>query len=308
MRNNEETRFHSRNFYQGKYDFRALIQSEPGLIDHIIRKTNGDPFIDFSNPHAVQALNKACLRLYCGINEWKVNDDFLCPGIPGRADYIHHLADLIESEQSSTADDQSIRILDIGTGGNAIYALLAASLYKWKVVASEVNPQAIDHAQSIVSQNNNLCEQIEIRRQMDSNSIFNGIIQTNEYFHATVCNPPFYANDELAHTANEKKQSAQRLRSLPHSDGKRTFQGTTSELHYPGGEVAFIRKMIDESKQYATLVKYFTTLVSRSGTLKQLEPILKKQSNCKHQIIPMQHGNKRTRILVWSYQVRNDLR
>ena len=57
-----------------------------------------DLSIDFFNPKAVKMLNKALLKQYYNIDNWNIPADNLCPPIPGRADYIHHIADLLGSK------------------------------------------------------------------------------------------------------------------------------------------------------------------------------------------------------------------
>jgi 23S rRNA (adenine1618-N6)-methyltransferase len=49
--------------------------------------------IDFSDPEAVKSLNQALLISYYDIQMGYSH--YLCPPIPGRADYIHYIADLL---------------------------------------------------------------------------------------------------------------------------------------------------------------------------------------------------------------------
>jgi hypothetical protein len=55
--------------------------------------------IDFSDPYAVKALNKSLLTSYYNIKNWDIPEFYLCP--PGRADYIHYVADLIATTNNS---------------------------------------------------------------------------------------------------------------------------------------------------------------------------------------------------------------
>ncbi|MFO6285112.1 RlmF-related methyltransferase, partial [Pseudomonas aeruginosa] len=71
---------------------------------------------------------------------------FLCPQVPGRADLIHHLADLLAGDSGEVPKDATI--LDIGTGANLIYPLIGAHEYGWRFTASESNPQAPASAQA----------------------------------------------------------------------------------------------------------------------------------------------------------------
>ena len=91
----KKSRLHFRNKNRDKYDLGALITSNPELKNYIIPNKFGVKSVDFSNPLAVKILNKALLNHYYGIKNWEFPDENLCPPIPGRADYIHHIADLL---------------------------------------------------------------------------------------------------------------------------------------------------------------------------------------------------------------------
>ena len=56
----------------------------------------------------------------------------------------------------------------------------------------------------------------------------------------------------------------------PAEDGALNFGGQQQELWCEGGEVAFILRMIAESKGFGRQVKWFTTLVSRGDNLPPL--------------------------------------
>ena len=58
---------HERNFHNDRYDFKALIQSEPSLNEFVKPNKYGDLSIDFANPQAVIALNKALLSFFMGL-------------------------------------------------------------------------------------------------------------------------------------------------------------------------------------------------------------------------------------------------
>jgi 23S rRNA (adenine1618-N6)-methyltransferase len=86
---------HERNAHRAGYDFAALTRALPELARHVRLNPNGGETIDFADPAAVLALNRALLRHHYGVTEWEVPAGFLCPPIPSRADYLHYLADLL---------------------------------------------------------------------------------------------------------------------------------------------------------------------------------------------------------------------
>jgi len=88
----EKSRLHPRNKHRERYDFKLLIESSPELAQFVKMNIYNDESIDFFNPDAVKALNKALLKYFYDIENWDIPEGYLCPPIPGRADYIHHIA------------------------------------------------------------------------------------------------------------------------------------------------------------------------------------------------------------------------
>src|SRR3970040_618445 len=86
---------HPRNRHQGRYDFARLTRPCPELSAFLVTTPAGEASIDFSAPDAIRALNRALLQADYGIAHWGVPDGYLVPPIPGRADYLHGLADLL---------------------------------------------------------------------------------------------------------------------------------------------------------------------------------------------------------------------
>src|SRR3569832_1952774 len=90
--------FHPRNKHQGRYDFNVLVACNPELQAFLKQNAyQGEP-IDFFDPRAVKALNEALLISFYGVSNWNIPADYLCPPVPGRADYIHHIADLLATD------------------------------------------------------------------------------------------------------------------------------------------------------------------------------------------------------------------
>ena len=121
-RNTTKTNLHQKNKNREQYDLTELIKIRPELKKHITPNKYGEDSIKFSDPAAVKALNKALLHHYYGVENWDFPDTNLCPPIPGRADYIHYMADLL-------GDKEDINCLDIGVGANCIYPVLGISEY-----------------------------------------------------------------------------------------------------------------------------------------------------------------------------------
>lgn len=286
---------HPRNKHKEGYDFKSLTVTLPELKGFVHQNKFGNESIDFANPDAVRALNKALLKQYYSIDYYEIPKTNLCPPIPGRVDYIHHVADVISQ---SLVNEKNIRILDIGTGANCIYPILGHQEYGWDFVGTEIDKPAIQTAQKILNNNTSVKEHIEIRLQENKRQIFKGIIQPKEHFDITICNPPFHNSREEATRGTQRKLKnlGQEVASKPVLN----FGGQNNELWYEGGELAFITNMIYESVHFKTQCTLFSSLVSKKEHLKPLLNILKKV-NASHQIIDMNQGNKVSRILVWKF-------
>jgi 23S rRNA (adenine1618-N6)-methyltransferase len=280
---------HPRNRFNGRYDFPQLIMCAPALAAFVKVNAHGDDSIDYADPQAVKALNAALLRQAYGVPHWDIPPGALCPPIPGRSDYIHHLADLIGLRRGA-----SVRVLDIGTGANCIYPLIGASEYGWSFVGAEINAAACKWARKIVAANPGVAGLIECRLQKSAQHCFHGVVQTRERFDLTMCNPPFHASAAEAAAGTQRK-----LRNLGGKSTALNFGGNANELWCEGGELGFIRRMIAESAAYAAQCGWFTTLVSKSEHLGPLEKTLRKAQATEVRVIDMAQGQKKSRVLAW---------
>lgn len=286
---------HKRNKHCGQYNFSVLIENYEPLREFVVINPSGVQTIDFFNPHAVKALNKSLLLSYYKIDYWDIPQNYLCPPIPGRADYIHYVADLIQTEGK-----QSYRCLDIGVGANCIYPIIGCVEYGWTFVGSDIDSVAIENARKIITSNSVLANNIELRLQKDSRKIFDGIFSTDEYFDVVICNPPFHSSQ-----LDAKRGSLRKLRNLK---GKRVteltlnFSGKSNELWCEGGELRFLSTMISESEYYGKNCGWFTSLVSKDKIIDILCDNLKAIHVSEYKIIEMQQGSKSSRLLAWRFK------
>lgn len=286
---------HPKNIHKSGYDFTELIKGLPELSPFVSKNKFNTDSIDFSNPLAVKALNKALLKCYYHISFWDIPKGYLCPPIPGRADYIHHIAEMLADKNGIIPKGTSIKMLDIGVGANCVYPLIANSVYGWSVVGSEIDPVALFNARKIVK-DNALDSSIEIREQKDKTKIFENIISSDDFFHLTICNPPFHSSALVARQGTDRKN-----KNLGLKKSVLNFGGQNNELWCEGGEVAFIKQMIKESVQYQKNCLWFSTLVSKSTTLPEVYEELKKVKIARIRTIDMAQGQKKSRIVAWSF-------
>jgi 23S rRNA (adenine1618-N6)-methyltransferase len=297
----QETKtLHTRNFHNNRYDFDVLIKSEASLKEFVKANKYGDLSIDFANPDAVIALNKALLSHFYAVTNWNIPQGYLCPPIPGRADYIHHIADLLaKTNGNKISKGKIVRGLDIGVGANCIYPIIGVSVYGWSFVGSDIDKVSIESAQNIIDSNEFLKENITVKLQENQKNIFKGIINKDDKFHFTLCNPPFHKSLEDTLAGNKRK--IQNLTKQDNAKNALNFGGKNNELWCEGGEVAFIKKMIKESLEFSKNCLWFTTLVSRKENLDFIYDALEDIEVMEYKTIDMAHGQKISRVIAWTF-------
>lgn len=296
----EKQELHPRNLHRSRYDFPLLIQSYPQLKRFVFTNPYGDESVDFANPEAVKTLNAALLKHFYAIDHWNIPENYLCPPIPGRADYIHYLADLLAAANNNVIPTgKKIKVLDIGVGANCIYPVIGHQSYGWQFVGSDVDKRAVSSAENIAAINPSLQNDLSFRLQHSASNIFKGIVKPGELFDLTMCNPPFHASAEEAREGSQRK-----VRNLGRQKGKEVilnFGGQHAELWCHGGEVAFIRKMVQESAEIGTQCLWFTTLVSKSAHLSMVYDAIERAGASAVKTIEMAQGQKLSRFVAWSF-------
>lgn len=291
---------HPRNKNRERYDLSALISVNPELSKYIKPNKYGSDSVDFSNPAAVKALNKSLLKYYYKIRYWEFSDKNLCPPIPGRADYIHHIADLLaENNLGVIPTGDIITCFDIGTGASCIYPIIGVTEYCWNFIASDIDPKSIKSAKNIVTRNSSLKNRVECRLQKNPKNIFYGVIGREDKVDLAICNPPFHSSAEDA-----QKGARRKVKNLSGKDSINptlNFAGISNELIYAGGEYKFIQNMARESKKFAKNFCWFSTLVSKQSNLKGIYKSLEKLEAKQIRTIPMGTENKSTRIVAWTF-------
>lgn len=295
-----KTRLHPRNRNRDQYDLNTLVKTTPELANYIKPNKYGGQSVEFSNPIAVKLLNKALLNHYYGITYWDFPDENLCPPIPGRADYIHYVADLLsESNGGIIPRGESVTCWDIGVGANCIYPIIGVTEYNWNFIGTDIDRKSIVTAKQIVEKNSSLKGKVTCLLQEHPNAIFRGVIKEEDTIDIAICNPPFHASTEEAQKGTRRKIS--NLSEEKAIRTTRNFGGIFKELICEGGEDQFIQNMIKESKAFATSFFWFSTLVSKQTTLKGIYKTLENRKATEIKTIPLHTGNKTSRIVAWTF-------
>ncbi|KAK2980581.1 hypothetical protein RJ640_029168 [Escallonia rubra] len=301
----ERPSIHPRNKYSDNPpDFAQLASQYPSFEPFVFYSRDGRPRIDWTDYNATRELTRVLLLHDHALNWW-IPDGQLCPTVPNRSNYIHWIEDLLMSDiiPSTRTNGDIIKGFDIGTGANCIYPLLGASLLGWSFVGSDVADVALEWAEKNVVNNPHISGLIEIRKvdggettvyqeesQTDQSvskhcinlsevgvvdreaaasalfesypganksyhgpSILLGAVKDGEKFDFCMCNPPFFETIEEAGL-----------------NPKTSCGGTPAEMVCPGGEQAFISRIIEDSVQLKQSFRWYTSMVGRKSNLKTL--------------------------------------
>lgn len=295
----DKSGMHPRNPHRFRYDFNLLIKVCPELAAFVKPNKYNTDSIDFADPQAVRMLNKALLKQYYEIAVWDLPANYLCPPIPGRADYIHHMADLLASSNKGVVPTgPSVRVLDIGVGANCIYPIIGHKAYGWHFTGSDTDPLALQSAKQIIASNPTLKGAVECRLQPSTSNIFSNIIHPKEVFDLSVCNPPFHASAEKAQAGTERKSFNLKGKE---ASVVLNFGGQSNELAYEGGEAEFVRRMVKQSAEMPESCLWFSTLISKKLNLPAVYKFLAKAKAKEVRTVEMAQGQKQSRVVAWTF-------
>lgn len=296
----EKSELHLRNKHRSRYNFQQLCYTCKELVPHVFINKFGEKTIDFSNPESVIVLNKALLKQFYDIHSWDIPTGYLCPPIPGRADYIHYIADLLASVNNSKIPrGKSIKILDVGVGANCIYPIIGLKEYNWDFVGSDIDYEAINSANKIIDADKKLKGRISIRLQKDKLHFFENIIGKDEFIDACICNPPFHSSSKEAKDTAKKKW--EQLKKSERPENLLNFGGQNNELWVKGGEETFVRNVAKESLAFGKQCFWFTTLVAKKANLAGVYRMLHSLNPVEVKTITMAQGQKESRIVAWTF-------
>lgn len=278
---------HPRNIYRNPPNFKELSIKYPEFRQYAVQDLTGKIRVDFKDPNALRMLTTILLK-----NDFQLNveipPDHLIPTLPQRLNYILWIEDLLEIFPKR----EEINGFDIGTGPCCIYPLLGCKTKNWKFLATEINEESFNWAVKNVN-NNNLQNQIRVIK-VDPNTILQDAIRTEDIcFDFTICNPPFF-NDQNELSA---KKSRTPRRTLP----KSMNTPSSTEKSTEGGEVEFIKKMIDESILLKDKVRIFSTLIGKKQSFQIIKNELKKHDIIQFITCEFCQGNTMRWGIAWTF-------
>eukprot|EP01134_Creolimax_fragrantissima_P002768 CFRG2768T1 len=301
---------HPRNkHYKEAPDFGELAEKYPALKPHLIPVSGCTPglspqgdaryafTINFKNVESMRELLYALVKVHYGL-ELRIPLDRLIPTVTSRENYIHWIADLLSRPVDDTQPSRNVSVLgfDVGVGSSCIYPLLGNVLYGWSFEGSELDPTSLEYAISNVA-TNKLQDSIKLIRVYDKQRVLCGVLDTTKMFDFTMCNPPFYVDNQ------EAEGGALAKAEQPHA----VCVGSQSEMITDGGEVGFVNKMIDDSLFVGARVAWFTTMLGKKSSLAPLLDKLQELGVQKVKHTSFYQGRTVRWALAWSLTLPNSL-
>jgi 23S rRNA A1618 N6-methylase RlmF len=223
------------------------------------------------------SLTRGLLQAYFHLQLPHLESNHLCPPIPNRFFYLHWIDSYLLKKMTKRQSRTNWGI-DIGTGATSIYPLLGASFFRWSMMASDIDSDALSLAKSNItanrldhkihllhvspshSQQPSLPPGGPIERTLRACSSAGGI--QAPYFDFIITNPPFYDSDSMEHI------------TLRAGDGRHRTSMTVSEGSYPNGEIGFVTEMIADSLQARESSLWFSSMLGKKTSLVKLEKML----------------------------------
>ncbi|EEQ31252.1 DUF890 domain-containing protein [Microsporum canis CBS 113480] len=261
------------NIYRQKVDFSALALQDPAFKEFL----NAKGQLDFSNPDAV-----SLLRRDFGL-EVELPGDRLCPPVPNR--YV--VCDPLD-DYSSLIDGLWCRLN---------YILWLQDLID---CTNDDYFDRFDPDRDVVGLDmenvlrNNLQSRIQVVESTPDGPLIplDGRIPL-KLLDFTMCNPPFYeSREEMLQLAEEKQHEPLSV-----------CTGAETEMITPGGEVAFVNKMIEESLRLREAVKWYTSMLGKRSSLLSLIEELQRLGNKNWAVTEFIQGDKTKRwAIAWSWK------
>jgi 23S rRNA (adenine1618-N6)-methyltransferase len=109
------------------------------------------------------------------------------------------------------------------------------------------------------------------------------------------------------HASMDKAQagSARKVKNLNNGKAPQkvtlNFSGKENELCCAGGEIAFLKQMVNESVSFSRQVTWFSSLVSKSENVIPINKLLTQLGAKQIKVVKMAQGQKISRFIAWTF-------
>lgn len=119
------------------------------------------------------------------------------------------------------------------------------------MLTSDIDMENIEWARKNIQFNPQLMERIQVVHKTNRDTIFDGLIDKDEVYDFVVCNPPFFKDE----SENKGMSSVIRKPEKRHGPSSANTQQLHEAVFSDGGEVGFVKRIIDESIQIKTRIR-----------------------------------------------------
>ncbi|KAK5047861.1 hypothetical protein LTR84_006049 [Exophiala bonariae] len=220
--------------------------------------------------------------------------------VPNRLNYVLFIQRLIDTTapdyRHGGDSDRRVIGIDIGTGSSCIYPLLSCrQRANWLFLATEIDDKNRSFALNNISAND-LQSRI---RLIDTDQEGKTLIPSSELerfdrIDFLMTNPPFY--ESAASMALSAKQKSR----PPNS----SCTGAPVEMITPGGEVAFVSRLVHESTapNMKSRIQWFSSMLGKLSSIASIVEKLKEQGCTNYAVSEFIQGQKTRRWCVaWSW-------
>ncbi|KAM4627084.1 RNA N(6)-adenosine-methyltransferase mettl16 isoform 2-T2 [Polymixia lowei] len=180
-----------------------------------------------------------------------------------------------------------------GTGASCIYPLLGATMNGWYFLATEVDDICFDYATKNVEQNT-LSDLIKVVKVPQKTLLMDALKEeTAIVYDFCMCNPPFFANQLEAKGVNSRNS-----RRPPPSS---VNTGGVTEIMAEGGELEFVKRIIHDSLQLKTRLRWYSCMLGKKCSLAPLKEELRMQGVPKVTHTEFCQGRTMRWALAWSF-------
>uniref|UniRef100_T1ITX6 U6 small nuclear RNA (adenine-(43)-N(6))-methyltransferase n=1 Tax=Strigamia maritima TaxID=126957 RepID=T1ITX6_STRMM len=281
---------HPRNPYKIPPDIQELVKECSELEKYAVIISDGKMMIDFKNPEALRLYTQALLKKDFGLIV-DLPTDRLVPTLTLRLNYILWIEDLLNLLM--TKDNKQVKGIDIGCGASCIYPLLGSKMNGWKFVATENDDKSIKFCKENI-RNNSLCSLITVI-PVEGNAILRDVVKDN--FHFCMCNPPFFSSLDEAEGKQKIKQRSNTVNTA-----------NDNEMVTDGGEIEFVRKIIEDSVHLKDKIKLYTTMLGKKVSVKVIKHLLKENDVTNIATTEFCQGKTMRWGIAWSFLDDLDLK
>lgn len=314
---------HRRNIFRKEPDFKKLACDYQELKQFMTSSSKNRLKFDFKNPDALRALTCALLHRYFQ-KRITIPNDRMVPAVPQRLNYICWIEDLVKLLSIHQAGDLNVLGIDIGTGASCIFPILSCHKNPaWSFIGVEADPKSYSIAIENV-QKNFMDDRIRIVKISTEDTLNDILCLTNSPATFVMCNPPFFEeeygvtlemNPNICTTSgasNGAPSAGGQLTTATYTGGRPKSSANSSdkvESVCSGGEIAFVGRLLEESRHLKEEVTIYSSMLGRKQSLTHFKQTLSSlnEDNLSWTWAELCQGKTIRYAIAWSFYPGFDL-